>query len=88
MQLIRRLFDRTLNKGEPVVSYFHPYDIDTQQERFMHSGLGGNRFYNWLMYRNRKGLIPRLDRIVSKGAPILPYAEYVSRVLEGEGNAG
>ena len=85
--LIRRLFERTLEKGEPVVSYFHPYDIDTQQERFMHSGLGGNRFYNWLMYWNRKGLIPRLDRIVTKGAPILPYAEYVSRVLEGEGNA-
>jgi polysaccharide deacetylase family protein (PEP-CTERM system associated) len=81
--LVRRLFERTFAEGRPVVGYFHPYDIDTEQEHFMHAGLGDSRFYNWLMYRNRKGVIPRLESLVSGGRPVFPYADYVSRVLSG-----
>ena len=45
--------------------YLHPYDVDTQQERFMHPDLNDNRFFNWLMYRNRDKVVPRLARMIS-----------------------
>ena len=28
-----------------MAGYLHPYDLDTAQERFMHSELGDNRLY-------------------------------------------
>jgi hypothetical protein len=80
--LIRWLFDREAREGRPVVSYCHPYDIDTEQEHFMHPGLGGNRVLNSLMYRNRKAVLPRLEQLAQRGLPILPYVDYVGQELE------
>lgn len=62
----------------PVVSYLHPYDIDHNQERFMHPGINGNRIYNWLMYVNRKTVLTKLDGILNLGYCIMPYYEYVN----------
>lgn len=79
---IRHLFKREIIAGHPVIGYFHPYDIDTKQERFMMLGIEGNRFYNWLMYRNRADMIRRLNKLMSLGAPIVRYIDYVQNVLE------
>lgn len=46
-----------------VTGYFHPYDIDTKQERFMHPGINNSKIYNMLMYVGRKGVFSKLDRI-------------------------
>jgi len=67
----------------PLVGYFHPYDIDTEQERFMHPEINDSRFYNYLMYYNRKNVFRRLDAIVKRGFTICPYAEYVRRERQG-----
>jgi polysaccharide deacetylase family protein (PEP-CTERM system associated) len=80
--LVRSLFRRHVDGGRAVVGYFHPYDVDAEQERFLHPGLGGSRFYNWLMYRNRRAVIPRLRRLLAEGAPVLTYAAYVEEHLE------
>lgn len=80
--LVRHFFRRRLAGGEPVVAYFHPYDVDHEQERFMHPQIDDSRFYNWLMYRNRDRVLPRLEALVAEGAPVLPYAEYVQGWLE------
>ena len=80
--LIRRLFCRRISAGEPVVAYLHPYDIDTEQERFMHPEINSNRFYNWLLYRNRGDVFRRLERLLECGARVVPYAEYVAETLE------
>ncbi len=80
--LVRRQFERALAASTPVVGYFHPYDIDTEQERFMHAGIGESRFYNWLMYRNRGRVLPRLDALLAAGARIETYAEFVAESLE------
>jgi polysaccharide deacetylase family protein (PEP-CTERM system associated) len=53
------------NRELPVTSYMHPYDIDQDQERFMHPDLDGNRLMNWLMYRNRKKILARLSKVMT-----------------------
>jgi polysaccharide deacetylase family protein (PEP-CTERM system associated) len=72
---------KRLNENEPVISYVHPYDIDTEQERFMHAELGNSRLLNWLMYRNRGDVFRRLERLFAADARVMPYAEYVATGL-------
>lgn len=82
--LIRRAFRARARAGEPALGYFHPYDIDTDQERFMHPGIHESRFYNWLMYYNRKEVFPRLSRLVRDfGLRIMTYREYVKTLEAG-----
>lgn len=74
-------FDMHFNAGRAVISYFHPYDIDTEQERFMHPDLNGSKLYNFLMYYNRKSVIPRLDSLVQDmGLTIVPYRDYIAEI--------
>jgi polysaccharide deacetylase family protein (PEP-CTERM system associated) len=62
-----------------ITGYFHPYDIDEDQERFMHAGIKGNRFYHWLMFLNRGKVFGRLDRLVENGLRVETYGSYASR---------
>ena len=78
--ITRLLLRHNFNKHKPVVSYLHPYEIDYAQERFMHPGINGNRFYNWLMYLNRKKVLGKLDRILDMGCSILPYSQYIESI--------
>lgn len=63
----------------PIVGYLHPYDIDTEQERFMHPGINGSRFYNWLMYYNRGSVLSKLARLVEAGFRTERYCDFVGR---------
>jgi polysaccharide deacetylase family protein (PEP-CTERM system associated) len=78
--IVKALFRRELRSGRPVIGYVHPFDIDTEQERFVHPELGGRRLYHHLMYWNRRGLLGRIERLAGLGAPVVPYAEYVARL--------
>jgi hypothetical protein len=78
--LVRWLFRREIRSGRPIVGYAHPFDIDPDQERFVHPELGGRRLYHHLMYWNRSGMLGRIERLTALGAAIVPYAEYVSRL--------
>ncbi len=80
---IRRTAHKFLRADRPLVGYFHPYDIDTEQERFMHPEINDSRVYNFLMYYNRKNVFRRLDSIVKLGFRICPYAEYVRETMQG-----
>lgn len=64
-------------KHEPVLSYFHPYDIDILQEPYMHAGIKNNKFYNWLMYYNRKNVINRLNKLLEQNVEITTYKKYL-----------
>ena len=78
---VRYLVRRRLVAGRPIVGYFHPYDLDTEQERFMHPELGENRALNALMFVNRSRVLARLDAVVGLGARIVRYDTYVEQVL-------
>jgi len=85
--LVDYLVRRRLASRRPVVGYFHPYDVDTEQEWFMHPELGGSRVLNALMYFNRRRVVERLDAIVALGASVVRYDRYVDTVLEGAAEA-
>lgn len=82
--LVRAAFRRALDAGRPAAGYLHPYDVDTEQERFLHPGLGGSRLLNRLMYWRRGSVCARLERLLCDGAEVMPYRDYVSRFLEAE----
>ena len=67
----------SLRRGEAVVTYFHPYDIDVEQERFMHPDLGGKRHLNLLMYIGRAKLLQRLEAL-HRRHPFQAYGDYVN----------
>jgi len=73
--LVRRAFDRC---DRPIVGYFHPYDIDTAQERVMSRGVNGSRFMNSLLYVNRARTLERLESIIARGFKIVPYSEFLA----------
>ena len=56
---------RLAKNGQAIQSYFHPYEIDSGQERFMHPDLSGSRFYNALMYFGRSRVLSRLERLMA-----------------------
>ncbi len=60
-----------------VIAYFHPYDIDTEQEDFMHPGIDNSKLYNFLLRFNRSAVIPRLERLLQQGWQVVPYREYL-----------
>jgi peptidoglycan-N-acetylglucosamine deacetylase len=74
---IRRSVRKYLKTDIPLLGYFHPYDIDLEQEHFMHPEINDSRFYNFLMYYNRKNVFRRLDAIIKMGFTVCRYAEYV-----------
>jgi len=69
---------KTTRQGRVIQSYFHPYDIDPGQERFMHPDLSGNRFYNALMYVGRSKVLSRLEEIMEI-CRFTCYREYLGR---------
>jgi polysaccharide deacetylase family protein (PEP-CTERM system associated) len=68
---------KSIAQGEAVVTYFHPYDVDTRQERFMHPDLGGKRHLNLLMYIGRAKLLRRLE-ILHRRHPFQTCGDYVN----------
>ncbi len=89
-RLVRYFFRRELLEKRPVVGYFHPHDIDVKEERFMYPLIRNNKFYNWLMYYNRRGVFGRLSALF-QNVPVMKYSEYVLQCLEtgkGERVAG
>jgi polysaccharide deacetylase family protein (PEP-CTERM system associated) len=83
--LTRRLIERKLRQRGFVATYVHPYDVDVDQERFMHPEIGESRFYNWLMYLNRRHVIPRFESLLGAGYTVLPMGEWVRDTLKGAG---
>jgi polysaccharide deacetylase family protein (PEP-CTERM system associated) len=77
LPVLKRLFK---NEQRPVLGYFHPHDVATDQEHFVHSGLHKNRVANRLlsemMYFNRSRVFKKLDAVLANDYVIIPYAEY------------
>lgn len=79
---IKRSFKKKFENHQPALSYFHPYDIDFNQERYMHAGINNSSFYNFLMYYNRKNMLKRLDKVLKMDVSIITYEEYSKTIFE------
>jgi hypothetical protein len=78
---LKNAIRQKLTKGLPVLSYFHPYDIDTEQERYMHAGINDSKIFNFLMYYNRKSVFNRLDALLNMDVKIMTCQKYVDTYL-------
>jgi len=81
---IKRIIRKCMNNNVPAVGYFHPYDIDFEQEKYMNPGIKDSYFYNFLMYFNRRKVFDRLDSIMKQGFTMSTYADYVKNKLKIE----
>ena len=70
---IKRAFKKARN---PILGYMHPYDFDYKQPRIMHPGINDSKFYNFLIYRGRRGLYKRLHKIFEEYT-VCTYSEYI-----------
>jgi polysaccharide deacetylase family protein (PEP-CTERM system associated) len=77
--LLKRSIKKVFASYKPLQSYFHPYDIDHNQERFMHPGINNSKIFNYLMYFNRKNLFIKLEKIMALNATIMPYNTYIRK---------
>jgi polysaccharide deacetylase family protein (PEP-CTERM system associated) len=75
--ILRNIFNRKWKSEQPILGYFHPYDIDDKQEHFMHPGINNNKISNKLMYVNRSKTLLKLEKIFKTGCRVIPYFEYV-----------
>lgn len=75
--VIKYLSKKNKTIDNPLLGYFHPYDIDTDQERFMHPGINGSKFFNFLMYYNRSTVFEKLDHLIKSGFTITTYNNYI-----------
>lgn len=79
MSMIKKAFKNHFAESKAVTSYFHPYDSDTEQEKFMHPGINNSWFYNRLMYHNRAGMFDRVEKIMEEfDCKIITYKEYAA----------
>jgi polysaccharide deacetylase family protein (PEP-CTERM system associated) len=73
---------KSIGEGRSVVTYFHPYDIDTKQERFMHPDLGEKKLLNMLMYIGRSKVLKRLETLHREHL-FQAYDDYVTGLQAG-----
>jgi polysaccharide deacetylase family protein (PEP-CTERM system associated) len=82
--MIQRNFKKKFGEKKVIAGYFHPYDIDEQQERFMHPDINKSVFYNKLLYLNRGKVFSRLDKIMQQFSPsIITYKKYSEQLNSG-----
>lgn len=81
--VLKQNIKQCFNSGAPLLSYFHPYDVDVKQEKFMHDGINNSKFYNYLMYYNRKNLFNRLNKLDSYRPEIITYSNYLEKLTHG-----
>ncbi len=74
---VKNAIKRSEKSNSILVGYFHPYDIDEEQERFMHPGINNSKFYNALMYYNRKGVFKRLNNIIERDYNVIRFSEFI-----------
>lgn len=79
--ILRRALATLRRRGEAVVSYHHPYDIDTEQG-FTHAGFRRWGPFDLLMRANRGSVLPRLEMAASLGFSFACYGSHAQRVGE------
>jgi peptidoglycan/xylan/chitin deacetylase (PgdA/CDA1 family) len=69
-----------VRRGRPVLSYIHPYDIDTERQDAPHPGFSRWSPYNWLMHFNRRGTMARLEKAAALGFSFSSYGDHAREI--------
>lgn len=76
----RRWFRKAGHRGVAIRGYLHPYDLDEDPPPFPYPALPSGPWWQWLMRRGRRQVLPRLEWVMEQGFQILPYQEYLHEV--------
>jgi hypothetical protein len=76
---VRVMFERWRKGHGPLIGYFHPQDIDTEQAkvRYAEYGVIGNTVLRY----NRGRILDRIGTIFSDGWRVMPYVDFVERYV-------
>lgn len=77
MSLVSYLFRRKMEDAEAILSYFHPYDLDTEQKKVSFPDAHLNRVTNFFLFYNRDAMLRRLGKLIQKDVHVMPYRDYV-----------
>ncbi|HET9428320.1 MAG TPA: polysaccharide deacetylase family protein [Allosphingosinicella sp.] len=80
MPLVLAAIRRRTRRGQPLLSYTHPYDIDPEEEGYAHPGFSRWSPYNWLMRLNRRNMMARLEAVSKLGLSFQGYGAYAASV--------
>lgn len=75
--IIRYGFTKAQKEHSAISGYFHPYDIDSKQEKFKYPEVGHNPIMNYLMYMGRDSVFWKLEKLLDLGFCISTYKSYV-----------
>ncbi len=76
---IKSLFKKYYKNNNAILGYFHPYDIDVEQEKFMHPGIHDSKLFNFLMYYNRGSVFQKLEMLMDLGVQLCTHIEYIQK---------
>ena len=79
--LLFYLFKRAAKRGQTVLGYLHPYDIDCEQEKYRIPGLDDHWFFYFLRFYGRRSVLTKLRALIECGYQITTYENY----LRGQG---
>ncbi|MFK7923662.1 MAG: polysaccharide deacetylase family protein [Bacteroidia bacterium] len=79
--VLRFLFRQFQRQKQDILGYFHPYDIDLKQDRFMHPNIDNNPFFNALMYYGRASVFPKLKMVMDLGFAMVRYDDFAQQYL-------
>lgn len=75
--LLTPWFRSCRNKGDTVIGYLHPYDIDTDDTRYTFAGFEQKPLFNQLMYVGRGSVLNKLRAVMDLGFDIVPYRDWI-----------
>ena len=83
--LIRLGLRSAYGSARPLIGYFHPYDLDTEQEQRTHPGFRPGGVFDRLMHRNRHLVFDRLEMAAQLGFTFMPIGPYAQTLCVGKG---
>ena len=83
MPIIKLCIKRSIARNEPIMGYFHSYDVDAKQEENFLIANVPNKFMNSVMMINRSKVFKRLNKIMDLGIEIIRYDEYLKKQTAG-----
>lgn len=72
--VVKHSLSRLRERGEPVLGYFHPYDVDPGQSYGAFPGFARWSVANWILFLNRGATLARLRKLATQGFTFETYA--------------
>lgn len=84
--IVKRSLRRLHTKGDPVLGYFHPYDVDCRQSYGTFPGFSRWSAASGLLFFNRRATLPRLRKLIAMGFSFETYRSRLPLMDQSNGD--